>query len=61
MFRTGDPTYCHATYVTKVQSGVVYFDQANWTPCKCSSDSLRTDSGVIMGYWCPSGDNNLKV
>ena len=29
MFRTGDPTYCHATYVTKVSGGNVYYDQAN--------------------------------
>ena len=53
MFRTGDPTYCHATYVTKVSGGLVYYDQANWTPCKCSSDSLSTTSDKILGYWCP--------
>ena len=29
MFRTGDPEYCHATYVTKVSGGNVYYDQAN--------------------------------
>jgi hypothetical protein len=27
LFRTGDPTYCHAAYVTKVSGGVVYYDQ----------------------------------
>lgn len=53
MFRTGDPTYCHATYVTKVTSENVYYDQANWTPCKCSSDYLSIQSSAIMGYWCP--------
>jgi hypothetical protein len=53
MFRTGDPTYCHATYVTKVQNGNVYYDQANWTPCQCSKDSLPSGSSKIMGYWCP--------
>jgi hypothetical protein len=53
MFRTGDPTYCHATYVTKVANGLVYYDQANWSPCKCSSDSLSTTSTAILGYWCP--------
>ena len=53
MFRTGDPTYCHATYVTKVSSGTVYFDQSNWTPCKCSSDSISASSSAIIGYWCP--------
>ena len=53
MFRTGDPTYCHATYVTKVANGNVYYDQANWTPCKCSSDYLSTSSSAILGYWCP--------
>lgn len=53
MFRTGDPTYCHATYVTKVSNGYVYYDQANWTPCKCSSDYVSTSSSVILGYWCP--------
>ncbi len=53
MFRTGDPTYCHATYVTKVTSTNVYYDQANWTPCKCSSDYLSLTSSSILGYWCP--------
>ena len=53
MMRTGDPTYCHVTYVTKVDSSRVYYDQANWTPCKCSSDSLPLDSKDIFGYWCP--------
>jgi hypothetical protein len=53
LFRTGDPTYCHAAYVTKVANGLVYYDQANWTPCKCSSDSLSTSSTAILGYWCP--------
>lgn len=53
MFRTGDPTYCHAAYVTKVSGGVVYYDQANWTPCKCSSDSISASSDKILGYWCP--------
>lgn len=53
MFRTGDPTYCHATYVTKVSGGTVYYDQANWTPCKCSSDSISASSSAILGYWCP--------
>lgn len=53
LFRTGDPTYCHAAYVTKVSGSTVYYDQANWTPCKCSSDSLSTSSSAILGYWCP--------
>lgn len=53
LFRTGDPTYCHAAYVTKVSNGNVYYDQANWTPCKCSSDYLSTISNAILGYWCP--------
>jgi hypothetical protein len=53
LFRTGDPTYCHAAYVTKVANGNVYYDQANWTPCKCSSDYLSTISNAILGYWCP--------
>lgn len=53
LFRTGDPTYCHAAYVTKVANGNVYYDQANWTPCKCSSDYLTTSSSAILGYWCP--------
>jgi len=53
LFRTGDPTYCHAAYVTKVANGNVYYDQANWTPCKCSSDYLSTSSSAILGYWCP--------
>lgn len=53
LFRTGDPTYCHAAYVTKVSGGTVYYDQANWTPCECSSDSLSTSSDKIIGYWCP--------
>lgn len=53
LFRTGDPTYCHAAYVTKVSNGNVYYDQANWTPCKCSSDYLSTSSTAILGYWCP--------
>jgi hypothetical protein len=53
LFRTGDPTYCHAAYVTKVSNGNVYYDQANWTPCKCSSDYLSTSSSAILGYWCP--------
>ncbi len=35
MFRTGDPTYCHATYVTKVSGGMVYFDQANVSSFLC--------------------------
>lgn len=29
IFRTGDPTYCHAAYVTKVSGGTVYYDQSN--------------------------------
>lgn len=53
LFRTGDPTYCHAAYVTKVSNGIVYYDQSNWSPCKCSSDSLSTTSTAILGYWCP--------
>lgn len=53
LFRTGDPTYCHAAYVTKVSNGNVYYDQSNWTPCKCSSDYLSTSSSAILGYWCP--------
>jgi hypothetical protein len=53
LFRTGDPTYCHAAYVTKVSGGTVYYDQANWTPCKCSSDSISESSSAIIGYWCP--------
>lgn len=53
LFRTGDPTYCHAAYVTKVSGGTVYYDQANWTPCECSSDSLPEGSSAIIGYWCP--------
>lgn len=53
LFRTGDPTYCHAAYVTKVSSGTVYYDQANWTPCACSSDSLSASSDKVIGYWCP--------
>jgi hypothetical protein len=53
LFRTGDPTYCHAAYVTKVANGNLYYDQANWTPCKCSSDYLSTSSSAILGYWCP--------
>ena len=27
MFRTGDPTYCHAAYVTKVSGSTIYIDQ----------------------------------
>ena len=53
MFRDGDPTYCHAAYVTSVSGGTVYYDQANWTHCECSKDSLPTGSSHIMGYWCP--------
>lgn len=53
MFRHGDPKYCHAAYVTSVSGGNVYFDQANWSPCKCSKDFLSTSSASIMGYWCP--------
>ena len=53
LFRTGDPTYCHAAYVIKVSSSTVYYDQANWTPCACSSDSLSLSSSAILGYWCP--------
>ena len=53
LFRTGDPTYCHAAYVTKVTSSSIYYDQANWTPCKCSSDTLSITSSAILGYWCP--------
>lgn len=53
MFRTGDPTYCHATYVTKVANGLVYYDQSNWSPCKCSSDGISATSSAILGYWCP--------
>lgn len=53
LFRTGDPTYCHAAYVTKVSGGKVYYDQANWTPCECSSDSLSESSDKIIGYYCP--------
>ena len=53
LFRTGDPTYCHAAYVTKVSDGKIYYDQANWTPCKCSKDSLPEGSDKIVGFWCP--------
>lgn len=53
LFRTGDPTYCHAAYVTKVSSGTVHYEQSNWTPCACSSDSLPEDSNKIIGYYCP--------
>ncbi len=53
MFRDGNPTYCHAAYVTSVSGGYVYYDQANWTSCQCSKDSLPTGSSHIMGYWCP--------
>ena len=27
MFRTGDPTYCHAAYVTKVSGSTIYIEQ----------------------------------
>ena len=53
IFRTGDPTYCHAAYVTKTTTSEVYYDQSNWTPCKCSSDQLSISSSAILGYWCP--------
>jgi len=53
LFRTGDPTYCHAAYVTSSSGGNVYYDQSNWTSCQCSKDSLSTSSSAIMGYWCP--------
>lgn len=53
MFRTGDPEYCHAAYVTKVKDGTVYYDQANWDPCQCSKDTLPEGSDKIIGYWCP--------
>ncbi len=53
LFRTGDPTYCHAAYVTGVSSTTVTYEQANWTPCKCSRDSLSISSSAIIGYWCP--------
>lgn len=53
LFRTGDPTYCHAAYITKVTSSTIYYDQANWTPCACSSDSISTSSSAIVGFWCP--------
>ncbi len=53
LFRTGDPKYCHAAYITKVANGNIYYDQANWTPCACSSDSISTSSSAIVGFWCP--------
>lgn len=53
LFRTGDPTYCHAAYVYSVSSDTVFYQQANWTPCKCSTDSLPIKSDKIIGYWCP--------
>lgn len=53
LFRTGDPTYCHAAYITKVANGMIYYDQSNWSPCKCSSDSISTTSSAIVGFWCP--------
>jgi hypothetical protein len=31
LFRTGDPTYCHAAYVTSVSGGVVYYDQVSFS------------------------------
>ncbi len=27
LFRTGDPTYCHAAYITKVADGTIHYDQ----------------------------------
>ena len=53
MFRTGDPTYCHAAFVTGTDNGNTHFDQANWTPCKCSHDYMSSASSAIIGYWCP--------
>ena len=53
LFRTGDPTYCHAAYITAVSSSSITYEQANWTYCKCSRDSLSTSSTAIIGYWCP--------
>ena len=53
LFRTGDPTYCHAAYVYSVSSDTIFYRQSNWTPCKCSTDSLPITSSAIVGYWCP--------
>lgn len=53
LFRTGDPTYCHAAYVYSVSPDTVFYQQANWTPCQCSTDSLPLSSDAILGYWCP--------
>lgn len=33
MFRTGDPTYCHAAYVTKVSGSTIYIDQVIMRLC----------------------------
>ena len=53
LFRTGNPEYCHAAYVTSVSPDTVFYRQANWTPCQCSTDSLPINSDKIIGYWCP--------
>lgn len=53
LFRTGDPTYCHAAFVYSVSPDTVFYQQSNWTPCKCSTDSLPINSDKIIGYWCP--------
>ena len=53
IFRTGDPTYCHAMYCTGESSSTYSFDQANWTPDQCSSGTISKDSSDIIGIWCP--------
>jgi hypothetical protein len=53
MFRTGDPQYCHAAYVTGVSGGVVSINQANWDQCHCSNGSIKADDSAIIGFWCP--------
>eukprot|EP00762_Andalucia_godoyi_P003540 ANDGO_04341.mRNA.1 hypothetical protein len=53
MFRTGDPTYCHAAVVTGNSGGVLSINQANWSPCQCSTAQIKEDDPAILGFWCP--------
>jgi hypothetical protein len=52
IFRTGDPTYCHAMYCTGASGSSYSFDQANWAPGQCNSGTISTSDPAIIGIHC---------
>ena len=55
LFRTGNPTYCHAEYISGAIGSTYHLMQSDW-PDKnagCTTTTLPKGDSVIIGVWCP--------